>query len=251
MDGHVGTLSDVISISFSHTRASERRYRRTCSDADKSLWSRELQALRQLYEKKNCKYWRAQIAESKGNMKRLWRTLHDVLGEASNVELTAEEFAVSFKDKVKSVRVSTASTPLYDVPSKATPTLEQWTAVTSDEVVKLIGSSFCKSCQLDPAPTWFVRKMRELLSPFISLLFNKSQASGCYPSEFKKAVVRPQPRRQQDEELQARIESAVHVEAAGENRSESAADLPGRKRPDAKTQSAYRQYHSTDRDCRY
>ena len=41
------------------------------------------------------------------------------------------------------------------------------------------------------------------------------------------------PRRERDEELQARIESAVPVEAAGENRSESAADLPGQKRPDA------------------
>jgi len=50
------------------------------------------------------------------------------------------------------VRASTAST-LYDVPSKATPTLEQWTAVTSYEIVKLIGSSLCKSCQLDPAAT--------------------------------------------------------------------------------------------------
>jgi len=29
------------------------------------------------------------------------------------------------------------------------------------------------------------------VSPFISLLFNKSLASGCYPSEFKKALVRP------------------------------------------------------------
>jgi len=76
-------------------------------------------------------------------------------------------------------------------PSKATPTSEQWTAVTSDEVVKLIGSSLCKSCQLDTAPTWLVKEMRELLSPFISLLFNKSLASCCYPSEFKKAVVRP------------------------------------------------------------
>ena len=41
------------------------------------------------------------------------------------------------------------------------------------------------------------------------------------------------PRRQRDEELQTRIESAVPVEAAGENRAESTADLPGQKRPDA------------------
>jgi len=33
--------------------------------------------------------------------------------------------------------------------------------------------------------------MRTLLSPFISLLFNKSLVSGYYPSLFKEAVVRP------------------------------------------------------------
>jgi len=150
-----------------HTRAAERRYRRTCSDADKSLWSRELQALKRL---NTC----------------TWRSLNVDAGE-----LTAEQFAIFFKDKVESVRASTAFTPLYDVPSKATQTLEQWTSVTSDEIVKLIGSSLCKSCQLDPAPKWLVKEMRELLSPFISLLFNKLLASGCYSSEVKKAVVRP------------------------------------------------------------
>jgi len=106
------------------TRATETRYRRTCSDADKLPWSRELQVLRQLYERKNCSYWRAEIAETKGDVKRLWRTLHGILGEASNVdagELTADDFDVFFKDKVESVRASTASTPLYDVPNKATP----------------------------------------------------------------------------------------------------------------------------------
>ena len=76
--------------------------------------------LRQLYKRKNCSYWRAEIAETKGDKKRPWRTLHGVLGEASNVnagELTAEDFAVFFKDKVESVCTSTASTPLYNIPS--------------------------------------------------------------------------------------------------------------------------------------
>jgi len=150
-----------------HTRAAERRYRQTCSDADKSLWSRELQALKRL---NTC----------------TWRSLNVDAGE-----LTAEQFAIFFKDKVESVRVSTAFTPLYDVPSKATQMLEQWTSVTSDKIVKLISSSLCKSCQPDQAPKWLVKEMRELLSPFISLLFNKLLASGRYPSEVKKAVVRP------------------------------------------------------------
>jgi len=33
--------------------------------------------------------------------------------------------------------------------------------------------------------------MRGLLSPFISFLFSKSLSTGCFPQEFKEAVVRP------------------------------------------------------------
>jgi len=33
--------------------------------------------------------------------------------------------------------------------------------------------------------------MRGLLSPFISLLFSKSLTTGCFPQDFKEAVVRP------------------------------------------------------------
>jgi len=43
---------------------------------------------------------------------------------------------------------------------------------------------------IDPAPTWLVKDMRGLLSPF-ALLFNKSLVTGCFPSAFKNAVVRP------------------------------------------------------------
>ena len=66
--------------------------------------------------------------------------------------LTADDFATYFNDQVELVRQSTASTPLYDVPYKATPVLDQWTVVTVEEVEKLIGSALNKTCPLDPAP---------------------------------------------------------------------------------------------------
>ena len=47
----------------------------------------------------------------------------------------------------------------------------------------------CDFCS--PAPTWLVKEMRGLLSPFITLLFNKSLISGCFPAAFKQALVRP------------------------------------------------------------
>ena len=36
-----------------------------------------------------------------------------------------------------------------------------------------------------------MKEMRELLAPFITLLFNRSLVTGCFPSEFKHAIVRP------------------------------------------------------------
>ena len=57
-----------------------------------------------------------------------------------------------------------------------------------DEVEKLIGSALCKTCQLDPAPTWLVKDVRGLLSPFLALLFNRSLVDGCFPPEFKKSA---------------------------------------------------------------
>ena len=175
-------------------RAAERRFRRSRIDEDKRVWVEKVKAMRLLYEEKNNNYWRSEIAASKGDTRRLWRTFQSVLGEVPTADTddhTADEFAAFFSDKVEAVRTSTAATPLYDVPYRHTPTFAEWSAVTSEEVEKLIGAALNKTCQLDPAPTWLVKDMRRLLSPFISLLFSKSLTTGCFPQEFKEAVVRP------------------------------------------------------------
>jgi len=129
-----------------------------------------------------------------GDTKRLWNTLHAVLRETRIDDAgahTADEFAAFFRDKVDSVRVSSASTTLYEVPYRMTPTFERFAPVTAEEVERLIGNAPCKTCQLDPVPIWLVKEMRALISPFLSLLFNKSLTSGCFPTQFKRAVVRP------------------------------------------------------------
>ena len=111
-----------------------------------------MKAMCMLYEKKNSNYWRDKIAASKGNTQRMWRTFHDTLGEVSCDETgghTADDFAFFFEDKVDRVRASTASMPIYDVPYRATPTLEDWTAVAAEEIQKLISSAPNKTCELD------------------------------------------------------------------------------------------------------
>ena len=60
-----------------------------------------------------------------------------------------------------------------------------------DVSVKSVSSAPNKTCELDPAPTWLVKDMRGLLSPFISLLINKSLTADCFPAAFKEASVWP------------------------------------------------------------
>ena len=82
-----------------------------------------------MYETKNSNYWGDEIAASKGNTRRLWRTFHDTLGEVSRDENgghTADDFASFFEDKVDGVWASIASTPVYDVPYRASEPRQRW-----------------------------------------------------------------------------------------------------------------------------
>lgn len=177
------------------TRALECRYRRTRKQADRLAWRKQLKTMRALYEDKSHQYWNGKIKDCKGNCKELWRTFSDIMGEKPTQchadQYDADDFADFFADKVDSVRRSTASTPLQQISATASHSLHDWTPVTPSDVVKLIGAAANKTCQLDPVPTWLVKRFSSLLAPFITLFFNRSLATGCFPGQFKHAVVIP------------------------------------------------------------
>jgi len=157
-------------------RAAERRFRRSLREDERLRWMGLLRSMRALYEDKKTRFWRDEIAASKGDSSKLWRAFRGVLGNAPPADSdvhTADDFATFFNDKVNAVRASTAATPLYDVPHRTTTTMTEWRDVTSDEVGKLINAAPSK-CQSDPAATWLVKDMRGLLAAFLYMLFNKS-----------------------------------------------------------------------------
>ena len=81
----------------------ERRYRRTRYDTDRLAWVQQLKTMHALYEEKNHQQWRTTIADSKGNMKKLWRTFSGIMGEktakAEDNSQTANDFANFFADR--------------------------------------------------------------------------------------------------------------------------------------------------------
>jgi len=187
-------------------------------------------------------------------MRRLWRTLHSALGHRTDGETgdhTADEFATFFTSKVDSVRAATATTPLYDVPFRCTPLLSEFSPVTCDEVEKLISSAPTKTCQLDPVPTWLVNDVCGLLSPFLTVLFNVSLSSGCFPTKFKHAVIRPLLKEADLDSSDMKNYRPVSnlpflsklLERVVQRRLQEFLDSNGMMPP---MQSAYRRFHSTE-----
>jgi len=68
-----------------------------------------------------------------------------------------------------------------------------------------------------------------LLSPFIALLINKSLITGCFPAEFKEAIVHPLLKRDGPEEPQACFKLAIPLEVIGEGGSSSSSGTPERE----------------------
>ena len=129
--------------------------------------------------------------------------------------------------------------------------LECWSPVTMDEVEKLISSAPCKTCELDPAPTWLIKDVKLLLSPFIVLLFNKSLPSGCFPPRLQKRSSTSAAEEgcrggRPDEELQTGLEFVVSFQAFGESRTISTSEFLDSNNMMPETQSGYRRYHSTE-----
>jgi len=131
-------------------------------------------------------------------MKKLWQKLSGVLGKGEiqeSEELSADDFATFFRDKVEAVRsLHVYTTPPHDVTYKSTPTINEWAEVTADEVEKLIliGSALSKSCQLDPASTWLVKDMRTAVTFCCSAVQQVTEDwLFCFPAAFKLAVIPP------------------------------------------------------------
>ena len=62
---------------------------------------------------------------------------------------------------------------------------------TIEEVRKLITSYSNKSCELDPVPTWLLKKCLHELLPLLTALINKSLSTGIFPKECKSAIIKP------------------------------------------------------------
>ena len=141
------------------------------------------------------------IAEHSGDHRSLWQVFNKILHRCPKMYLPdhsfiaalANTFSSFFINKISIIRSSFPSGPCSNVltPPNIREVLHNLTHVIDAEVRRLVLSAPCKSSDLDPLPTSFVKDCIDILvTPMVSIV-NLSLSEGCFPSHFKSALVSP------------------------------------------------------------
>ena len=157
---------------------------------------------RLLHTAKKC-YFSNLISSNAQNPRHLWKAVNKILHRTARHSLPSsspskslpDSFASFFTDKIDQLRLaftpSNTSNPHLPSPPSLPPDFSSFTPATDVEILKLINLSPNKQCDLDPIPTWLLKKCLPVLLPTITRIVNLSLSSGNFPSSFKHSIVTP------------------------------------------------------------
>jgi len=100
----------------------------------------------------------------------------------SEYDHTADDFVDFFAKKIEIIYQETSgpAPPVFAAVQSAT--MPQFTAVQPVHVVELIAAAPCKHFDMDPLPTWLLKKCSNIFDPYLAALFNLSLASSVFPT---------------------------------------------------------------------
>ena len=139
-----------------------------------------------------CEYWRTVIDSCPDTHTLWWRVgglLHTVSTRVD--ELTADSFKVFFTGKVDAIRSKTESATSPSITVQEVPSLDLFQEVTSDEIYSMIRTAPNKHCALDPALTWLIKQLADVLATVITNMVNMSFNQGHFYKSQNHAIVGP------------------------------------------------------------
>ena len=185
-------------------RQSERRWRKTRSDADYQKYLDAKRAASDSIALEKSRFYADKFDNC--NAKDMYRTVNELLNVNSNnlpdcestVEL-ANNFSDYFLGKVDKIRQeldanasATSNLNTYNnYDSDIMCRLSQFQLVTEDTLHEVIMKCPSKSCSLDPMPTWLVKQHLSVLTPILTKIVNSSLSSGSFPSGLRRAIITP------------------------------------------------------------
>ena len=185
-------------------RKLERRWRTTRNDEDKKAYKVQCRKVNKLLDEVKMKYYSSKVLEAGNNQKEVFNVINMLLHRnkgsplpsTESVEQLCEEFADFFSDKILKIRenleeVADLSQSVSSNKFNTNKRLDNFKAVSEDEVQKLIAETPSKSCELDALPTWLLKECLTSLLPLITRIVNVSLTEASVPAVLKKALLKP------------------------------------------------------------
>ena len=140
--------------------------------------------------------------------KRIFHIKKNIMGDTGTTnmpsfvspEALAQRFSDHFTDKVRHIRQgmcdrkdnhssATRAALSDDVCFDGVPLINVM-PITKSDVERLVALAPCKTCELDPIPTWLLKQCSSELVPLITTIINASLTKSVVPPDFTRAVIR-------------------------------------------------------------
>jgi len=200
-------FSDEIEDAKQQRRKLERLWRRTRLTVHRQMYQAQRRLFNDLMHSEKAKYFNDKIATCAGNQSTLFKTVDELLHRKAvhslpahnSIQELADRFSKYFISKIETIRQvldtnsqkNTNHILLGDITMLPTDSLNSFSPATEDEIRKLIIKSSDATCSLDPMPTRLVKAHIDILLPTITKIVNESFSSGLFPTDMKKALVKP------------------------------------------------------------
>lgn len=187
-------MNDAILDAKREKRRVERRWRKTKLSVDLQSYKEKRDLLTSLIQTAKVQFEEARIRACGNDQRALFSLTKRLMNsEKRQCPLSSAEMSRFFDYKIASIRNSLPISPLQADAFDGTTSsrMISFTPVTEDEVATIIQKSPSKSCDLDPWPTWLLKKHLPVIIHTITQLVNLSLAEKRVPDILKEALVRP------------------------------------------------------------
>ncbi|MCH1596002.1 MAG: reverse transcriptase family protein [Flavobacteriaceae bacterium] len=185
-------------------RKAEQKWRDSGLTIHRELYMSSRNKVNILITTSKKKYYNQQVQSCK-DQKSIFKILNRLLFRNEQPKLPTtftgedltEQFNEFFTTKIKKIREKLDSTQsvAHSLPHQPPVTcdtpLTNFTPLSDEDILKLIKSMPCKSCELDPLPTRILLDHIDVLLPSIAKIINMSLATSHFPKSMKQALVRP------------------------------------------------------------
>ncbi|XP_072047081.1 uncharacterized protein [Amphiura filiformis] len=187
-------------------RRSERRWRKTRTEVDRQAYIDSQREAATTISKEKASFYNERLLNCNTKDMYKYKTINALLNktsrdlpDSSSPATLANDFCKYFIGKVETIRAdvdavhatSSNTTSQCSTSSTLQCSFDKFEAVSEEELSKIITPWTSKSCDLDPLPTWLLKKHIHIFLPILTKIVNNSLLSGCFPAELRRATITP------------------------------------------------------------